>query len=173
MTVFFFWERAWYEHPDLLAILFLCVPLGPRALQPNPNLLSPQNNLFFPGQMLPLSNRNIASTRCFSLSPQPPSDTKHLIRDWGYESLMNTRIIRTLWHVLLAVSALTGFHCPILDQWPKWRLPAFIIFPDILYDFACKLCKPMTIMFDEALKTSTKKRRQDIKIIDVNAGTDL
>ena len=31
----------------------------------------------------------------------------------------------------------------------------------------------MTIMFDEALKTCTKKRRQDIKIIDVDAGTDL
>ena len=31
----------------------------------------------------------------------------------------------------------------------------------------------MTIMFDAALKTCTKKRRQDIKIIDVAAGTDL
>ena len=31
----------------------------------------------------------------------------------------------------------------------------------------------MTIMFDAALKPCTKKRRQDIKIIDVAAGTDL
>ena len=86
---------------------------------------------------------------------------------------MNTGIIRTLRHVLLAVSALTGFHCPILDQWPKWRLPAFIIFQDILCDFAYKLCRPTTIMFDAALKTCTKKRRQDLKIIDVEACTDL
>ena len=79
---------------------------------------------------------------------------------------MNTGKIRTLRHVLLAVSALTGFHCHILlVPWPKWRLPAFIIFQDILCDFAYKLCKPMTIMFDAALKTWTKKRRQDIKII--------
>ena len=45
--------------------------LSPRALQPNPSLLSPQNNLFSPGEMLPLSNRKNAQ-----LSPQPPSDTK-------------------------------------------------------------------------------------------------
>lgn len=40
-------------------------------------------------------------------------------------------------------------------------------------DFAYKLCKPMTVMFDAALNTFTKKSRQDIKIIDVAAGTGL
>ena len=40
-------------------------------------------------------------------------------------------------------------------------------------DFAYKLCKPMTTMFDAALKTCTKKRRQDIKINDIAAGIDL
>ena len=69
--------------------------------------------------------------------------------------------------------ALTGFHCSILYQWPKWRLSACIIFQDILCDFAYKLCKPITVMFDATLSTFTKKSRQDIKIIDVAAGTGL
>ena len=40
-------------------------------------------------------------------------------------------------------------------------------------DFAYKLCKPMTVMFDATLSTFTEKSRQDIKIIDVAAGTGL
>ena len=88
MTVFFFWEPAWYEHPDLLAILPLSLPLSARALQPNPNLLSPQNNLLSPGQMLP--------DAFFSFSPASfghkeasvcgGKGQKHIIRDWGHES---------------------------------------------------------------------------------------
>ena len=47
------------------------------------------------------------------------------------------------------------------------------IFQDILRDFAYKLCKSMTIMFDASLKTVTRKSTQDIKIIDATAGTGL